>query len=514
MFGQFSPYFAVGVVDKMGNEIWNTQVAYMNHVNDYGQLYGVTQIGSNTGGVQFNYNHDILWQTPYGTSVDSHEVKQIPNGNYMAFVPTVQLGPISPEGNWAQYFQMIGYAADGITNEFSWLGLKIVEFDKETSEEVWSWDPFEHFVMQDHDVYEGTWWTAYFDGFFDWMHSNAFHFDDEESVIYVSHRHLSRISKIAYPSGEVIWNIGMPEQYNTGSENICTDLGNSFQHHIQLMDDGSLLFFDNGNLSEMLMGDSNPTSRIRRIRVIDDSYCETVWQYDLPQNLYGLGMGSVQLLDNGNYGIYTFGNGLNQGECSLLEVTPEGEMIWKLTSQNPNSAWYRSYRIPSLYPYAFSVIAHEYSIVNNENIIQISNSSLDFSVYNESGYSQPYKYILSDLTEGNTSAFDYQEGEFTLEPYESLELSFYPNLSDIASTNINLSIWPTHHDYAVKELIFSVSINTLIGDVNSDNSINILDIVIAIDMVLNDEYSSSADLDNNGIINILDIVQLVNLILD
>ena len=49
MFGQFSPYFAVGVVDKMGNEIWNTQVAYMNHVNDYGQLYGVTQIGNNKG---------------------------------------------------------------------------------------------------------------------------------------------------------------------------------------------------------------------------------------------------------------------------------------------------------------------------------------------------------------------------------------------------------------------------------------------------------------------------------
>ena len=75
------------------------------------------------------------------------------------------------------------------------------------------------------------------------MHSNAFHFDEEESVIYVSHRHLSRISKIAYPSGEVIWNMGLPAEYNTGENNICTDLGFSFQHNIQLLDDGSLLIF-------------------------------------------------------------------------------------------------------------------------------------------------------------------------------------------------------------------------------------------------------------------------------
>ena len=307
MYSQFVPYFAVGVIDKFGNEIWNTEAVFMNHINSYGQLYGV-----NGPGFQFNYDEDILFETS-DDNVDIHEVKQIPNGNYMGWVPTFQMGPI-PQGDWTFLFQAQGYNADGVTNEFTWMGMRIVEWDDETGQEVWSWDPFVHFTMDDHDLYGDIWWGAYFDGVFDWIHTNAFHFDEEESVIYVSHRHLSRISKIAYPSGEVIWNIGMPAQYNTGSDNICTDLGNSFQHNIQLLDDGSLLFFDNGNLSEMLMGDSNPTSRIRRIRVIDDSYCETVWQYDLPQNLFGEGMGSVQLLDNGNYSIYTFGNGLGEGE--------------------------------------------------------------------------------------------------------------------------------------------------------------------------------------------------------
>ena len=134
--------------------------------------------------------------------------------------------------------------------------------------------------------------------------------------------------------------MGLPDEYNTGEDNICEDLMFSFQHHIQMLDDGTLLFFDNGNLSYMF-GDEYPTTRIRRIRVIDNSYCETVWQYDLPPNLHGLGMGSVQLLENGNYSIYTYGNVLDDSECSIIEINPEGELVWKATSQDDNAAWYR-----------------------------------------------------------------------------------------------------------------------------------------------------------------------------
>ena len=392
VYSQFAPFFAVGAVDKSGNEIWNTSTAYMNYISPYGELYGV----NDGGGLKFNFNHENLWQTPAGVSIDSHEVKQIPNGNYMAFVPTFQLGPI-PIGDWTNMAQNFGYTADGVTNEFWWMGLRIVEFDKDTQQEVWSWEPFENFSMNDYDQYGGYWWQAIFDGFFDWMHTNAFHFDEEESVIYVSHRHLSRISKIAYPSGEIIWNMGLPAEYGTGEDNICTDLRFSFQHHIQLMDDGTLLFFDNGNISDVVAGDDDPITRIRRVRVIDDSSCETIWQYDLPPNLHGLGMGSVQLLDNGNYFIYTYGSGLGDPECSILEINPEGEMLWKATSTNPNAAWYRSYKIPSIHPSAFSVIANGYTVNGSENIIEISNNSLEFNIYNTSGYTQSYSYQLSDL---------------------------------------------------------------------------------------------------------------------
>ena len=122
----------------------------MNYISPYGELYGV----NDGGGIKFNFNHENLWETPAGTDIDSHEVKQIPNGNYMAFVPTFQLGPI-PIGPWTNMAQNFGYTADGVTNEFWWMGLRIVEFDKDTQQEVWSWEPFENFSMNDYDQYGG-----------------------------------------------------------------------------------------------------------------------------------------------------------------------------------------------------------------------------------------------------------------------------------------------------------------------------------------------------------------------
>ena len=520
-FGGFAPELSSAVIDKYGNEIWNTGEEgsfdfIINHINEFGNIYGLSGYDyPNNTGTKINYELDFLWSAPVTdqAAIDIHEIKQIPNGNYMAFVPDLRLGPI-PQGDWTFIYQSFGYVVDGITNEYPWIGMRIVEWD-EDGNQVWNWDPFEHFTMDDYDVYGGIWWD-FNAGAHDWMHSNAFHFDEEEGVIYVSHRHLSRISKIVYPSGEVIWNIGMPEQYNTGSDNICTDLGNSFQHNIQLLDDGSLLFFDNGNLSEMLMGDSNPTSRVRKIRVIDNSYCETEWEYELPPNLYGLGMGSVQLLDNGNYLLYTFGNGLNQGQPTLREVTPDHEVVWNYQGAS-NAAWYRTYKIPSLHPDAFSVVASDYTLDDEgASSIELSGNTLNFTIYNKSGYALSYKYMLSDLMDGGIQLFIHDEGEVDIEPYSSYDLSFpVNNEASITSTQIMLSIWPVHHDYALKELDFLVTLgSSLNGDVNSDGLVNILDVVLLVNMVLSNEYNPSGDLNSDGTINILDVVLLIGLILD
>ena len=58
----------------------------------------------------------------------------------------------------------------------------------------------------------------------------------------------------------------------------------------------------------------------------------------------------------------------------------------------------------------------------------------------------------------------------------------------------------------------------VLGDVNSDGSIDILDIVLMVNIILSvleptDLQLQASDLNVDGVINILDIVQIVNIIL-
>ena len=55
---------------------------------------------------------------------------------------------------------------------------------------------------------------------------------------------------------------------------------------------------------------------------------------------------------------------------------------------------------------------------------------------------------------------------------------------------------------------------TIIGDINSDGMINILDVVQVVNLILTNEYDDNGDLNEDGIISILDLVQLINIILN
>ena len=55
--------------------------------------------------------------------------------------------------------------------------------------------------------------------------------------------------------------------------------------------------------------------------------------------------------------------------------------------------------------------------------------------------------------------------------------------------------------------------DSLLGDINGDDILNILDLVSLVNLVLSDDYIVLGDLNEDGILNILDIVLLANLIL-
>ncbi len=447
-FSQVSPTLAMVVVDKNGNQIWNSNFAYITSWNEHGQLFGM----KNGRGVELNFYNQISWMTPQGTEMDAHEFKQLSNGNYMGVTTDYQLGPI-PIGPWTESYQNLGYLADGITNEFTWRATKISEWDSQTNEMVWDWNPFDFFTMEDYDSIEGRWWSplngSHYGMLFDWNHTNAFHFDDSENMIYVSNRNLSRITKISYPSKEVVWNMGPPDIYGYGDENICTDLLFSCQHHIQMLYNGDLLFFDNGKLSELFNSDQYPTTRIRRIRVHPDFACETIWQYDLPQELYAHSWGSVQLLENGNYFFYSHGSGHDNGSfCTMIEISAEENLIWKASHQIPQSVWYRGFKIPSIHPTALSVVFDKFRNIQYGGsnfrgiIIDDVNRSLNFTLYNESNYRQEISYHFAD----SLGWFENINDTIIINPQEQHHVNLFPTqINDSLNNNLTLNInFPKH----------------------------------------------------------------------
>ena len=54
----------------------------------------------------------------------------------------------------------------------------------------------------------------------------------------------------------------------------------------------------------------------------------------------------------------------------------------------------------------------------------------------------------------------------------------------------------------------------LLGDLNDDGEINVVDAIIIVNMILDEQYDSLADLNEDEAINIMDIVLLINIILN
>ena len=56
--------------------------------------------------------------------------------------------------------------------------------------------------------------------------------------------------------------------------------------------------------------------------------------------------------------------------------------------------------------------------------------------------------------------------------------------------------------------------DTLLGDINNDGQINVIDIISTVNLILSNEYQSIADINSDNQLNVLDIVAIVNIILE
>ena len=172
-------------------------------------IYAIENEENYLPGIEFSIDNSYVWEEP-NEDFMHHDIIRLPNGNYLGVVETIQNGPV-PNGPWTPIcYALYGpNLCNGITEFFPWHGDKIIEWDDETKEIYWEWSTFDHFDMRDYDDIGGSWEEGLGQARYDWTHVNALWFSEEESAIYISVRHLSRIVKIDYPSGEIIWSMGL-----------------------------------------------------------------------------------------------------------------------------------------------------------------------------------------------------------------------------------------------------------------------------------------------------------------
>ena len=82
---------------------------------------------------------------------------------------------------------------------------------------------------------------------------------------------------------------------------------------------------------------------------------------------------------------------------------------------------------------------------------------------------------------------------------------------------LGVGIWALGYDNGHEQLWGAISdkfSSSIIGDVNLDNIVNILDVITIVNIILTDtDYIDNADLNQDQIINIIDVIALINIIL-
>jgi hypothetical protein len=497
--GNFSAAF-----DKQGNEIWNSSGddLIMYNTNLKGELYGChyePELEHSYPAMEFDLDKNYIWEEP-NDDFAHHDIMRLPDGNYLSIVETVENLPVPSTGPW--YGSCLNFLGsnqcDG--NFFPWVGDKLVIWDKDTKEILWEWNAFDYYSTEDYDgayyydgIYGGSWDNAIQTFRYDWTHINAVTYKQDEDAIYISCRHLSRITKIHFDdsnyndpqNGEIIWNIG--QEMPSGDINCGTNLNFSWQHTISVLDNGNFVILDNGNLSNDFNDNlSSPITRALEINPneLEMGGCnaEITWEYSLPSSLFGLASGGVQKLSNGNYLISTVGDG-----GTTLEISPDYDLVSEAKYNLNVGLIHRAYRVSSLYPIDVSVIASNYTDINGETGVEspgLDSVRVWFSIYNNGSITEEFAYTFDDYLDLDNPNiwYEHQEGVVEINPGESQIVDFVGHFqaSDEGGpyhNDVELVISSINNHNIIKTYNFTVhEVADLSNNYEVINGFNLLDV--------------------------------------
>lgn len=193
-------------------------------------------------------------------------------------------------------------------------GNVIREYDKDDIE-VWSWSTFDGLdpsridadlsgKVEEIDV--------------DWTHANHLHYDVARDEVLVSLRHQSWVVAVNRTDTTLAWRLGADGDF-------ALTAGTWFeaQHSAQLLDDGSMLLFDNRAISAEVSA--------VQVLTLDHAALTATETLRFPVNAKVHGGGDVERMPNGNFlATISQDSGSGRGPPRLEERTPTGELVWSL----------------------------------------------------------------------------------------------------------------------------------------------------------------------------------------
>ena len=87
------------------------------------------------------------------------------------------------------------------------------------------------------------------------------------------------------------------------------------------------------------------------------------------------------------------------------------------------------------------------------------------------------------------------------------------NAVEIGRVTFSFSSISEHEDYLYDLIVQYYPEESVVGDINGDQIVNIQDIILIINMILAGNNDAAGDINSDGTVNILDVVQMINIIL-
>ncbi len=180
----------------------------------------------------------------------------------------------------------------------------------------------------------------------DWSHANAVVYDSRDDTILVSLRHQDAMLKLRRDSGEILWILGVNEDWGDLADRVLRPVGDTspqfHQHAPEITDAGTIFVHDNGNYRARPYEDQLPpsenSSRALELRVDEAAGTyEQVWVFegDSSDSFLAAFVGDVDRMPTtGNVLVTQGGISENDGEAWYDALSGHHRAaIWEVTHE-------------------------------------------------------------------------------------------------------------------------------------------------------------------------------------